>query len=318
MEEQDLYSIEETISKEISCLKELEKILKKSNLSKILDKLQSTKGRLIFTGMGKSGIIAQKIVASLSSTGTPALFIHPAEASHGDLGMISQDDLLVAISNSGESKELADIVNYCKRFAIVLIGITKNPQSTLAKYVDDILLLPDMPEADPLGLAPTSSTTATLVLGDIITIALMNRKKFTKQDFQIRHPGGKLGTILQRVRDIMHKGNDMPVLPQEAHFPTILLEMSKKRLGCVGFVDKEGNLSGIFTDGDLRRKMSSELFAKQGVDLMTKNPYQISQDMLCSQALHLMNLKKIPTLFITENKKPIGIVHIHDLIQWGV
>lgn len=307
-----------TIEKEINSLKQLEVLLGDSVLSNVLDLLQNAPGRIIFTGMGKSGIIARKVVASLSSTGSPALFVHPAEASHGDLGMISEGDVVIAISNSGESKELADILNYCKRFAIPLVGITKNPSSTLAKYADYLLPLPNMPEADPLGLAPTSSTTATLVLGDILTVALMTRKQFTKQDFRLRHPGGKLGAILQTVKMVMHSGKDMPILPQEAGFSQIVVEMSQKRLGCVGFVDGEGKLVGVFTDGDLRRKASPALFESVGKELMTLNPQQVAPDTLAAEALHIMNAKKITSLFVTQECKPLGVVHVHDLLKMGV
>ena len=314
----DLPAVRETIAREIACLKQLEELLAQSPLPHVLDLMQHTKGRIVFTGMGKSGIVAKKIVASLASTGTPAFFVHPAEASHGDLGMISTDDMVIAISNSGESKELADILNYCKRFGIPLVGITKNRQSTLAQYADCVLPLPNMPEADPLGLAPTSSTTATLVLGDVLTVALMNRKQFTKQDFQVRHPGGKLGAILQRVKDIMHQGKEIPLLDEETPIPTILVEMSNKRLGCVGFVNKQGELTGIFTDGDLRRKMSPALFAQRGRDVMTPNPKHVPGEMMAAEALHFMNEKKITTLFVTQGNKPVGIIHIHDLLKLGL
>lgn len=314
----DVCAVKDTVARETACLKKLEELLAGAPLSDVLDLMQKTQGRIIFTGMGKSGIVAQKIVASLASTGTPAFFVHPAEASHGDLGMISAEDMVIAISNSGESKELADILNYCKRFAIPLVGITKNPQSTLGKYVDYVLPLPNMPEADPLGLAPTSSTTATLVLGDVLTVALMNRKKFTKQDFQVRHPGGKLGAVLQRVEDIMHRGSEIPLLDENTAIPAILVEMSNKRLGCVGFVNAQGELSGIFTDGDLRRKMSPSLFNQKGVDVMTRNPKHVRADMMAAEALHFMNEKKITTLFVTQENRPIGIVHIHDLLKLGL
>lgn len=313
----DLENAQNTIKREISCLQELEALLNNTPLSKVLDLMQQTKGRVIFTGMGKSGIVAKKIVASLASTGTPAFFVHPAEASHGDLGMISKEDIVLAISNSGESKELVDIINYCKRFGISIIGITKNPQSTLGKCVDYVLQLPNTPEADTLGLAPTCSTTATLVLGDILTVCLMARNKFTSLDFGMRHPGGKLGSILQTAGEIMHKGEEMPILPEDSPFEKIIVTMSDKRLGCVGFVDKEGKLSGIFTDGDLRRKISPDLFNKTGKDLMHPKPQQIAADILCSAALRMMNEKKITSLFVVDDGKPIGIIHIHDLLKKG-
>lgn len=311
-------TINNLITQEIDALKCLKLGLQKAVLPQVLDLMQNTQGRIVFTGMGKSGIIAQKIVASLSSTGTPSIFIHPAEASHGDLGMITAQDIVMAISNSGESKELVDILNYCKRFAIPIVGITKNPNSTLGKYSNYVLPLPTTPEADPLGLAPTCSTTATLVLGDILTVALMERKKFTKKDFQIRHPGGKLGAILQLVKDVMHTGGNIPLLPENAPFSQVIVEMSQKRLGCVGFVDSLGRLTGVFTDGDLRRKMSPDLFSKTAVELMTHTPKQIAPDVMAAEALRLMNEKKITTLFVVENNKPVGIVHIHDLLRLGL
>lgn len=314
----DVEFIHHTVAAEIKTLEREALLLSSSNLSQVLDLMQNTQGRVVFTGMGKSGIIAQKIVASLSSTGTPSIFIHPAEASHGDLGMITAQDIVMAISNSGESKELVDILNYCKRFAIPIVGITKNPNSTLGKYSNYVLPLPTTPEADPLGLAPTCSTTATLVLGDILTVALMARKKFTKKDFQIRHPGGKLGAILQLVKDVMHTGENIPLLPENAPFPQVIVEMSQKRLGCVGFVDSLGRLTGIFTDGDLRRKMSPDLFSKTAMELMTHAPKQIAPDVMAAEALRLMNEKKITTLFVVENNKPVGIVHIHDLLRLGL
>lgn len=314
---QDFKEMKKLILREIECLKRLEESCCKDSLSSVLDLMQQTKGRVILTGMGKSGIIAQKIVASLASTGTPSYFVHPAEASHGDLGMITADDVVIAISNSGESKELVDIINYCKRFGIPMVGITKNPKSTLGKCVDYVLQLPSIPEADTLGLAPTCSTTATLVLGDVLTVCLMARKQFTTTDFAVRHPGGKLGSVLQTVGEIMHQGDEMPILPEDSSFKNIIVTMSDKRLGCVGFVDKKGKLSGIFTDGDLRRKISSDLFNKTGKDLMHPKPQQIAADMLCSAALRMMNEKKITSLFIVKNKKPIGIIHIHDLLKKG-
>ena len=224
-----------------------------SNLTKALDLMQHVKGRIIITGMGKSGHIGKKIAASLASTGTPSFFVHPAEASHGDLGMITEEDVVIAISNSGESRELVDILNYCKRFGIKLISITKNVESSLGKAGDIVLCLPNNGEACPLGLAPTNSTTATLVLGDILTAGLIERKGFTKSDFNERHPGGKLGSILKRVADLMHSGIEMPILDKNSNMQQVLIEMTSKRLGCVGFVNEDGELVGMLTDGDLRR-----------------------------------------------------------------
>ena len=231
--------------------------------------------------------------------------------------MITGKDVVLAISNSGESRELADILVYCKRFDIPLIAITKNEQSSLGKAATVILLLPNTGEACPLGLAPTSSSTATLVLGDVLTACLMKRRGFTKEDFNVRHPGGKLGAILQRVSDLMHVGAEMPVLDENVDMQTAILEMSSKRLGCVGFVNQEGLLTGILTDGDLRRKFSADTVHVVAKELMTKNPITISPEALCAEAIRLMNERKITNLFVVEAGKPIGTIHIHDLLTQG-
>ena len=262
--------------------------------------------------------IAKKIAASLASTGTPSFFVHPAEASHGDLGMITNDDVIIAISNSGESKELSDILNYAKRFGIKLIAITKNPESSLGKLGDVVLKLPSAKEAGPLGLAPTSSTTATLVLGDILTVAMIERSSFSKEQFNQRHPGGKLGSVLQKVSDLMHKGENMPILPLNSGMHETLLEMTSKRLGCVGFVDDNGNLVGMLTDGDLRRCLSPDILSKKAYDVMTKNPKVISPDAMASEAVKLMNEKKITNVFAVIDGKPVGVIHIHDCLDNGV
>lgn len=306
-----------TVDMEVDTLEKLKNSIG-AELTDALDAMQSAKGRIIITGMGKSGHIGKKIAASLASTGTPSFFVHPAEASHGDLGMITEDDVVLAISNSGESKELVDILNYCKRFGIKLISITKNPQSSLGKAGDIVLRLPNNGEACPLGLAPTSSTTATLVLGDILTTCLIERKGFTKEDFNNRHPGGKLGSILQKVSDLMHTGEEMPILNEKSGMKEALLEMTTKRLGCVGFINSDGELSGILTDGDLRRCLSPQVLERCAGELMTKNPKTISKDAMASSAMKIMHDKKITNLFVLENKKPVGIIHIHDLLNNGV
>lgn len=313
----DLISAKNTIEKEIETLKVMENELN-SSLTVALDMMQNAKGRVILTGMGKSGHIAKKIAASLASTGTPSFFVHPAEASHGDLGMITNEDVVIAISNSGESKELVDILNYSKRFGIPLIAITKNPESSLGKAGDVVLKLPNNGEACPLGLAPTSSTTATLVLGDVLTVAMIERNGFTKSQFNQRHPGGKLGSVLQKVSDLMHKGDEMPLLSQDSNMQDVLLEMTSKRLGCVGFVDASGSLVGMLTDGDLRRCLSNDILNKKGIDVMTKNPKVISPSAMASEAVKLMHDKKITNLFAVENGKPIGVIHIHDCLNSGV
>lgn len=307
-----------TIDSEIATLEELKKSISLDSLTQALDIMQKAKGRIIITGMGKSGHIGRKIAASLASTGTPSFFVHPAEASHGDLGMITEDDVVVAISNSGESKELLDILNYCKRFGITIISITKNPDSSLGKAGNVVLALPNIGEACPLGLAPTSSTTATLVLGDILTVGLIERKGFSKEDFNDRHPGGKLGSILKHVSDLMHTGQEMPILDENANMQAVLLEMTSKRLGCVGFINQSGDLTGILTDGDLRRCLSPSILESKASDLMTRNPKTISPDAMIAEALKIMHDKKITNLFVLDGTKPIGVIHIHDLLNNGV
>ena len=307
----------QTINSEIDTIIKLRDSLGKS-FTQALNAMQNAKGRIIITGMGKSGHIGKKIAASLASTGTPSFFVHPAEASHGDLGMITNDDVVIAISNSGESKELVDILNYCKRFGITLISITKNPDSSLGKAGDIILQLPNNGEACPLGLAPTSSTTATLVLGDILTAGLIQRRGFTKADFNDRHPGGKLGSILQKVSDLMHTDSAMPILDENADMQRVLLEMTSKRLGCVGFINSLGELTGMLTDGDLRRCLSAQILEEKAINIMTKNPKTISKDLLASEAMKIMHEKKITNIFVVEDNKPVGVIHIHDLLNNGV
>jgi len=315
----DILSARTTIDKEIDALKILENQIDE-NFSKALDIMQKAKGRIVVTGMGKSGHIGQKIAATLASTGTPSFFVHPAEASHGDLGMLTTDDVVLAISNGGESKELADILVYCKRYGLPLIAMTKNPESTLGKAGDILLKLPDCGEACPLGLAPTSSTTATLVFGDIIAVALMERKGFSSLDYKQRHPGGKLGAVLKKVADLMHTGDEMPLVPDYVTLKDAILVMSSKMLGCVGVTDKNGDLIGILTDGDLRRIIADANLNANVTDVMIKNPKSIDKDALLVEAINKMNNtgKGITQLFVVENGKPIGIIHIHDCLRAGV
>ena len=313
----DLKHAVETIDREIETLEILKNNLD-GNLSKALDLLQNTKGRVIVTGMGKSGHIARKMAATFASTGTVSFFVHPAEASHGDLGMISDDDVIIAISYSGESKELSDILIYAKRHNIPLIAITRNPQSALGKNSSLVLKLPDNGEACPLGLAPTSSTTATIVLGDVLAVDLMERRGFSATDFRQRHPGGKLGAILCKVSDIMHKGEDVPLLKEDAIMQDALLVMSEKMLGCVGIVDNDGHLSGIITDGDLRRHMGPSLMDKKAKQVMHPDPIVVSEDTLAVTALRIMQENKITSLFVTGEGKPVGILNVHDCLRAGV
>ena len=309
----------ETIEREVETLNILKNNLDHT-LSQALDLLQNAKGRIIVTGMGKSGHIGKKMAATFSSTGTVAFFVHPAEASHGDLGMISDDDVVIAISYSGESKELSDILMYAKRHNIPLIAITRNPESSLGKNATLVLKLPDNGEACPLGLAPTSSTTATIVLGDVLAVNLMHRRGFSASDFRQRHPGGKLGAILCKVADIMHKGDEIPLLKDDTTMQDAFLAMSEKMLGCVGIINDNDELIGIITDGDLRRKMSPSLINEKVVDVMSSNPKVINQDALIVDAVNIMNNtgRGITNLFVVEDKKPIGVIHIHDCLKAGV
>ena len=318
MENKDIISAKHTIDKEVEALRMMEDSLDGS-LTEALDLMQKTEGRVIVTGMGKSGHVGSKIAATLASTGTPSFFVHPGEASHGDLGMITSKDCVLAISNSGETRELSDIIIYCKRFGIPLIAVTKNPDSALGKAGDILLTLPNDGEACPLGLAPTSSTTATIVLGDILAIALLERRGFTKTDFKQRHPGGKLGAYLQKVSDLMHTGDALPLVKEDATMQNVILTMSAKLLGCVGVISPDGKLIGIITDGDLRRNMSNDIMNKTAADIMTKNPKITDGDTLVAEALKIMNTtgKGITQLFVTENGFPVGIIHMHDCLKTG-
>ena len=317
--EQDISCAKRTIDKEVDALRALEASFDQT-LSSALDLMQNAQGRVIVTGMGKSGHVGRKIAATLASTGTPSFFVHPAEASHGDLGMFTEKDVVLAISNGGESKELSDILVFCKRYGIPLIAMTKNPESSLGKAGDILLKLPDNGEACPLGMAPTSSTTATLVLGDVLAVCLMERKGFSKLDYKKRHPGGKLGAMLQKVSDLMHKGDEIPLVKENASMQEALLTMSSKMLGCVGIVDEYGKLEGIITDGDLRRCMSPDILGKKASDVMTRHPKIIAPDLMAVEALNMMNNtgKGITQLFVVDEGKPVGIIHLHDCLRAGV
>ncbi len=318
IENRDIEVAKLTIDREIDALKAMKNDLN-STLTSVVNVLINTKGRVVITGMGKSGHIARKISATMASTGTPSFFLHPGEASHGDMGMITSGDTVIAISNSGESKELSDILVYCKRFSVPLIAITKNPDSSLGKNSDYVLKLPSNPEACPLGLAPMSSTTATLVMGDILSADLMVRKGFTEADFRLRHPGGKLGSILQHVSDVMHVGDEMPLVKENTIMQEALIVMTEKMLGCVGILNDNDELIGMITDGDLRRWMSPDLINEKVSKVMTKNPRTIPPYTLIAEAVNVMNNtgRGITNLFVVENKKPIGIIHIHDCLKVG-
>jgi arabinose-5-phosphate isomerase len=283
-----------------------------------LDILSSLTGRVVVTGMGKSGHVARKIASTMASVGTPAMYVHPGEASHGDLGMITPADAVLALSNSGETPELSDIVAYCKRANIKLLAITGEPKSTLAEQADVALVLPPSPEACPLGLAPTTSTTMAMALGDALAVALLERKGFSAEDFQVLHPGGRLGRRLLRVADIMHGPDEMPLVDPDTVMADALITMTAKRFGCVGVVDADRTLLGIVTDGDLRRHMAPDLLAKTVRAVMTKRPKTIRPQALAGEAVGLMNARAITSLFVVEGNRPIGIVHIHDCLREGV
>ena len=284
-----------------------------------LDLLDGRTGRVVVTGIGKSGHVARKIAATLSSTGTPALFVHPAEASHGDLGMIEPEgDAVIALSNSGETTELADLVAYAKRFHIPLIAITGCADSALAQAADVALVLPASDEASPMGLAPTTSTTVMLALGDAIAIALLERKGFSPDRFHALHPGGRLGRMLLKVADLMHRGEEVPLVGSDTAMADALLVMTNKRFGCVAIVDGDGVLQGVITDGDLRRHMSPGLLDLRAAEVMTRAPKTIGVDALASEAVGLMNSNAITNLFVVEDGRPVGILHIHDCLRAGV
>ena len=288
-----------------------------------VDAIVAAPGRVIVSGMGKSGHIARKIAATLSSTGTPAYFVHPAEASHGDLGAITVDDVLLMLSWGGETAELSDLITYAKRFRIPLIGIASNPDSTLMQAADVKLLLPRAPEACPMGLAPTTSTTMMLALGDALAVALMERKGFSSDQYRDFHPGGSLGRALIRVGDLMHDGEELPLAHEGASMREVLIVMAARRFGCVGIVNAGGSLTGIITDGDLARHMDAENFlGRNASQVMTRDPKIAHPGQLAAEALALMNEKKITRLFVLEAqdqaKKPVGILHIHDCLRAGL
>jgi arabinose-5-phosphate isomerase len=286
--------------------------------ARAVETLTAARGRVIVTGIGKSGHIGQKVAATFASTGTPAFFVHPSEASHGDLGMITKEDVILAISWSGETVELKPIITYSRRFAVPLIAMTSGAESTLGKASDVVLELPKAKEACPHGLAPTTSTTMQLALGDCLAIALLEAKGFTARDFKVLHPGGSLGAQLKFVADLMHTGERLPLAGETEAMATALVIMTQKALGCLGIVDAEGKLVGVITDGDLRRHMGPNLLAAATTDIMTKRPKTIGPRMLASAALELINSSRITALFVVEKGKPVGIVHVHDLLRAGV
>ncbi len=276
-------------------------------------------GRVIVTGMGKSGHIARKIAATLASTGTPAGFVHPAEASHGDLGMITSRDIVLLLSNSGESAELKDILNYCTRFSVPMVAMTADERSTLGRAADIVLALPKAREACPNGLAPTTSTLLQLALGDALAMALLEDKGFTADHFRAFHPGGKLGAQIRRAVDIMHKGDELPLVAPDASLAAIIAEINSKRFGCVGVVDAAGKLCGMITDGDLRRSLAHENKPRSAQELMTRTPKTIAGGVLAAEVIEFINAQQITAVFVVDDDgRPLGLIHIHDLLRIGV
>ena len=273
--------------------------------------------KVVCTGVGKSGHVARKIASTMASTGTPALFVHAAEASHGDLGMIRAGDAVLALSKSGETRELADVVAYTRRWSMPLIGVTGRADSALGRAADVLLLLPDAPEAAPEVDAPTTSTTLQMALGDALAVALLERRGFSARDFGVFHPGGKLGAALRTVGELMHGGGELPLVELDAPMRETLLVMTEKRFGCVGVTDAEGRLTGLITDGDLRRHMEGLLDHRAG-EVMTPDPRAVGPQTLAAEALKQMNEARITVLFVVEAGRPVGVLHVHDLLRAGV
>jgi arabinose-5-phosphate isomerase len=292
-----------------------------ARFDRALELLAAVEGRVVVTGMGKSGLVARKIAATLASTGTPALFVHPAEASHGDLGMIAERDAVIALSYSGGTAELAHVISHAKRFRLPLIAVTGRGESALAESADVALLLPRAPEACPHGLAPTTSTTMMAALGDALAVALLERRGFSATDFHALHPGGQLGQQLRRVSEVMHAGDGLPLIAQGRRMHEAIIEMTAKRLGCVGIVDGAGALVGIITDGDLRRHITAPDLLNQSVEqVMTADPRTIRPQATIAEAIGLMAAKDrrpVTSLFVVEEARPVGLIHMHDCLRAG-
>ena len=317
----DLAAARRVIESAEAALRALSPTLGKE-FSRAVDALLAAKGRVIVSGIGKSGHVARKIAATLASTGTPAQFVHPTEASHGDLGALTRHDVLLVLSWRGETNELSDIVTHAKRFRIPLIGMASNPASTLLKAADVALVLPHVREACPNGLAPTTSTTMMLVLGDALAVALMERRDFSADEYHNLHPGGSLGRALIRVSDLMHGPEELPLAEEGAPLPRAIEAMGRHNFGCIGVTDRKGALIGIVTDGDLRRNLHRDLRQARAGDVMTRNPKVVRADQLAAEAIALMNEKKITVVFVLgagrRVPKPVGILHIHDCLRAGL
>jgi arabinose-5-phosphate isomerase len=315
--EQDLEAARRVLTLEAESLETLKAALGEE-FGRALDLLAGATGRVVVSGMGKAGHVARKTAATLASTGTPAQYVHPGEASHGDLGMITPDDSVIVLSNSGETEELRDIITYTRRFGVPLVALVGKPGSTLAQAADVAVVLPAAQEACPMGLAPTTSTTMMMALGDALSIALLERKGFSAQDFQALHPGGSLGRHLLRVADIMHGAEELPLCSLETVMSEAILLMTNRRFGCVGIVNHAGRLQGIVTDGDLRRHMDRGLLQLTAGEVMTGAPQTIRGGALAQEALRLMNKREITSLFVVEEERPVGILHIHDCLRAGI
>ena len=302
-----------TINTEIKGLQALLNIFDEKYCQAI-DLILRTQGKVILSGIGKSGHIARKIAATLSSTGTPAFFVHPSEASHGDLGMIGKQDLVIILSNSGQTREIKDLINYCQKLEIPLIGIMRKSKSELANASSVALIIPEIEEANSIN-APTTSTTMMIALGDAIAVTLIKARKFNADNFSLFHPGGKLGSALIRVKDLMRRNNEIPIVKYSDKMPEVLLEITSKRLGCCAVVNQENHLIGIITDGDLRRHLTNNFLEKTAQDVMTLEPQTIDQEIFISQAIELMNKKAITSFFICNDKQLTGIIHLHDCLK---
>ncbi len=316
----DLHVARQVLASEAAGLRALSAALDEG-FSRAVALLSAIPGRVVVTGMGKSGLVARKVAATLASTGTPALFVHPAEASHGDLGMILPGDAVLALSNSGETAELADLVAHASRFGLPLIAVTGNAGSTLAGAADPVLLLPPAAEACPMGLTPTTSTTMQVALGDALAVALLRRRGFTASEFRAFHPGGRLGARLKRVRDLMHAGDSVPLVPPGTSMASALLVITGKGFGCLGVVGEDGRLAGVVTDGDLRRAMGPDLLSRPVEAVMTPEPGTVGPDLLAAEALREMTERPRPvtSLFVVDAAgHPLGLLHVHDLLRAGV
>jgi arabinose-5-phosphate isomerase len=294
-----------------------------SNFEKAVDIIYPGKGRVVITGMGKSGLVGKKIAATLASTGTPAFFLHPAEASHGDLGMVTDRDIIIAISNSGETEEVIGLIPFLKRFNVKLISMTGNPNSTLAKASDVTLDISVKEEACPMGIVPTASTTATLALGDAIAVALLLKRGFKEEDFAFYHPSGSIGKkLFIKVKDLMHTGEGMPLVSLDTPMSRAVIEMSSKRLGHTIVLDNDGKIAGVITDGDVRRgleRWGGKLFDLPAGEVMTRNPKTVSEEELAAKALSIMQSYSITALVVPDKeRRPLGIVHLHDILKQGI